>query len=332
MNKKIKKEVGRLGVVMSEQIVPIVPEVQLREVTQTFKKRDPEVKARVAPILKGLFNYARPHKCIPEGTDLNALRPEFPQFNPVIDFVQSKVIFSRKLGRPFHLSPILLLGDAGLGKTYFASLLAKHLSLPYFEISLATATANFAISGSSMQWGNGSPGFIIESLAKCTVPNPVFLVDEIDKATSGDRFNPITPFYQLLEPHSAERFKDESLNLEVNARHIIWIATANERDRIPAPILSRFKTFHIKQPSPADMHGVINSVYTMLRKRDQLEELLSPHLAEDVRDQLSHLSPRAVRIALEEAITTAIYNDRLDVIVSDLPKIEDQGEHRVGFV
>ena len=73
MNKKIKKEVGRSGVVMSEQIVPIVPEVQLREVIESFKKRDPEIKRRVAPILKGLFNYARPHKCIQEDSDLDAL-------------------------------------------------------------------------------------------------------------------------------------------------------------------------------------------------------------------------------------------------------------------
>ena len=317
---------------MSEQMVAIVELARLLENIEALKKRDSEIKVRLAPTLKGLYNYARIHKCILEDIDFDALRAEFPQFKDVIDFVQSKVMFSRKLGRPFHLSPILLLGDPGLGKTYFCALLAKLLNLPFFEISLATATANFAISGSNLQWGNASPGFIIESLAKCNVPNPVILIDEMDKASGGDRYNPITPFYILLEPHSAERFKDESLNLEVNARHIIWIATANERDRIPAPILSRFKIFHIKQPSPAEMHGVINSVYTMLRKQDQLEELLSPHLTEDVRDQLSHLSPRAVRIALEEAITTAIYNDRLDVIVSDLPKIEDQGEHRVGFV
>jgi len=226
---------------MSEKIVSIVDHDRLVTVVESFKRKSGDVKGRVYEVLKNLWDSDRPHPSITTEIDFELLKLTFPQFKDVIRYYQMQVAVSMKLKRPFHAVPILLLGDAGLGKTYFASELARLLQLPYFEISLATATANFAISGGNVQWSEGKPGFIIESLSQSKVANPIILIDELDKVDTGGKYDPMTPFYSLLEPHSAKRFRDEAIPVDVDASNIVWIATANEEIRIHAPILSRFK-------------------------------------------------------------------------------------------
>lgn len=316
---------------MSEKFIRLVDHDKLLEVIDSFKRKDRDIRSLVVDVFKGLWNSNRLHKSITTNIDFEVLKVSFPQFKEVIKYYQTQATISKRLKRPFTACPVLLLGDAGLGKTYFASELSALLGLPYFEISLATATANFAISGGDMQWARGQPGFIIKSLAKSEVANPVFLIDELDKASKADRYDPITPFYSLLEPHSAQVFNDEAINLKVDASHVIWMATANEEVRIHEPILSRFKRFYIKQPSPTEMLGVIDSIYALLRKRGDLEDLISPTLDLEIKKQIATLSPREVRLALDEAIMSAIFDERTDLIVADLP-IQKRGAGNVGFI
>jgi ATP-dependent Lon protease len=315
---------------MSEKTINIVDHDKLVKVVNSFQSKSDELKGRVYEVLKNLWNSKRPHSPIMNEIPFETLYPAFPQFKEVIRYYELQAAVSRKLKRPFHASPVLLLGDPGLGKTYFASELAGLLELPYFEISLATATANFAISGGSMQWGEGRPGMIIDAIAKSQVANPIILIDELDKAKGDERFSAISPFYSLLEPHSAKKYRDEAIAIDVDASHVIWIATANEEIRIHSPILSRFKRFDIKQPTPDEMLGVIDSIYAMLRKQNECEELLSPDLESGIKVQLANMSPRQVRISLNEAITSALLSDRSSLIPDDIPN-KEEGDNRVGF-
>ena len=315
---------------MTERLVSIVDHVQLLEVIHSLKHKNSDFQSRVAGLLKDLWRSNRPHKGIATNIDFELLKVAFPHFKEVIKYYQLQATISRRLNRPFTASPVLLLGDPGLGKTFFASELARLIALPYFEISLATATASFTISGASMQWAEGQPGFVLQSLAKSGVANPIILIDELDKTANNNKYDPIGPFYLLLEPHSASRFRDEALNLDVDASHVIWIATANEESKIPAPILSRFKTFHIKQPSPSEMLGVIDSIYSMLRNRNGVEELIAPELSLEVKNQLAIASPRDVRLSLDEAIMNAIFHERTELDKTDLP-VTHKEERRFGF-
>lgn len=316
---------------MSKKTVPIVNHNKLVELVKSHDRRASDIKSRLAPVLKGLWKSRRPNKVISTEIDFEELRVSFPQFKEVINYIQLQANVSRKFNRPFKLSPILLLGDAGLGKTLFVSEAAKLLHLPYFEMSLATVTAGFALSGTSLQWGEGSPGFIIKALAESKTANPIILIDEIDKAGGDTRYSVISSFYTLLEPHTSSRFKDEAIPLELDASNVSWIATANESSSINGPILSRMKFFHIKQPLPTEMLGVIDSIYSMLLKHNSLESFLTASLEGEVKQHLAYLSPREVRLSLEEAMMKAFLDQRDRVCVDDLPSIKQEVQ-RVGFL
>ena len=223
-------------------------------------------------------------------------------------------------------------GDPGLGKTYFVSELARLLRLNFYEISLATTTANFAISGGSTQWGEGSTGFIANSLADSDIANPIILLDEIDKVSSVSHYNPITPFYSLLEPHSAKRFRDECLEIELDTSKIIWIATSNYMSQIPEPIQSRMQVFKIEKPSVKHMPNIIKSIYELVRNQKFYAQILNEDVSTELIDYLLDKTPREIKQHFEVGVMNAIKNDHDQILVSDLPVNKNKEVRRVGFL
>jgi ATP-dependent Lon protease len=315
----------------NDLIYPIADFNNIKKRVDDLRHRSDDVKSRLALTLKKLWNSERVLRSVPANLDLSSLRQRFPQFEEVTDFYENTIISLAKLNLPFEIPPVLLQGDPGLGKTFYASELAKLIELPFFEISLATATSSFALSGGSVQWAEGTTGFISETLAESPVANPVILIDEVDKAASGAKFNPLNVFYGLLEPHSAKRFRDEALEVELDASKVIWIATGNYIYDIPVPIQSRMRIFNIKQPDPDTMLPVIESIYTHVINNKAYGQLLDRQLDNKVIHQLVNQSPRAVRLAIEEGAFKAIRNQRSAIISSDLPMIKKE-TNRVGFI
>ena len=320
-----------IKIFMRRRTIEITNQADVHHETLRFEKRSADVRSRVGPTLKGLYfptRYLEPirHEIDPG----NELSIEYPQFEDVINHIKMEAMLSKKLNRPFQLTPLLLLGIPGLGKTHFIGDIADRLRLPYYQIDIANLTANFPISGGSMQWGEGEPGYISSYLARSPVANFIITLDELDKSNGGSRFDPLSPFYSLLERHTAKKFRDEAFNFQLDASHIIWIATANDVRSIPEPILSRFKVFNITQPSPEKMIGVIESIYTNRRADFGFQKLISENLLAAVKERLATCTPREVGIALYFAIKKALFNDRRDVELDDLPS-ESRKARRVGF-
>lgn len=296
-----------------------------------LQNRSDDIKSRVGHTLKKLWNPERVLRAVPEKVDLDSLRLKFPQFRDVIEFYENSIITLARLNLPFEVSPILLQGDPGLGKTYFASELAKCINLEFFEISLATTSAAFGLVGGNLQWAEGSTGFIANTLASSPVANPIILIDEIDKCATDARYNPMNAFYSLLEPHSAKRLKDEALEIELDASKIIWIATSNYLNLVPSPIQSRMRVFNIYQPHPDDMSSVIKSIYTHIVQNKTYGKLLDPAISDDLVDSLSTHAPREVKLAIEAAAFKAIRQERSTIYSSDLPVLKKEN-NRVGFI
>lgn len=299
---------------------------------EELKHRSDDVKSRLALPLKNLWNPERILRAVSENVDFSGLRQSFPQFEEVIEFYENSIISLARLNLPFEVPPILLQGDPGLGKTYFASELAKCINLPFFEISLATTSSSFGLSGGNLQWAEGSTGFIANTLANTDVANPMILIDEIDKASSGSRYAPMNVFYSLLETHSAKRFRDEALEVELDASKVIWVATGNYIQHIPAAIQSRMRVFNIKQPSRIAMQPVVKSIYTHILNNKAYGKLLDKSLDEVVIDYLVTQSPRTVKLAIEEGAFKAIRNQRSAILATDLPIFEKEEQYRVGFI
>lgn len=317
---------------MSNHQINIARKQDVERRIQELSRRSSDIKSRLAPALKSLWNPERSLACIENLDCFTDLKHRFPNFKEVITLFEANAKGLAKNKQPLACGPILLAGDPGLGKTYFVSELAQAIGIPFYELSLANLTASFVISGGNLQWGEGTVGFIAKSLATSSVANPILLLDELDKTPSNDRFTPINPFYSLLERHTACRFRDEALEIELDASHIIWFATANYPEDIPPPILSRMKVFTIKNPDQNEMMRVINSIYQNLRSSTSYGNLLDAGLQEEVINCLQSHSPRDVRKMLEDAMLSALMHDRNWLTVADITLVKRQEAYHVGFL
>lgn len=303
---------------------------QVRNRVSELNRRSEDVQSRVAKTLKALWQPERELAVLSNIEIFQELKSRFPHFIEVIELLESHAIALCKLELPFECPPILLQGDPGLGKTYFFGELARVMGFPFHEISMATITASFALTGSSIQWSEGTVGFIAKSLASSKIANPIILIDEIDKCSGGDKFNPLNVLYALLEPHSAKRFKDEALEIELDVSRVIWIATANNLHGIPEAILSRMRVINIPLPDSLQMISIVESIYSQVRANKPYGELMSPHIDDNTMQLLAQKSPREARLAIDTGCLIAIRENRNQLQPSDIgvPKKE---RRNVGF-
>jgi ATP-dependent Lon protease len=200
-----------------------------------------------------------------KSADILALAAQFENMAEPIKQLASEVeLMNRLPGKDFQITPILLLGGPGIGKTAFAMALSKILGVPFKKIS--GAEPSFALSGSHPTWTKSAPGIVMEQLALHDCAAPLFLVDEVDKP-SGDRYPLSTALLNLLEPENATAFQDDFFQVTLNARHAIWILTANTTEGVGAPLLSRMNVFNIPSPGVQQRSRIIEAELKKLRTR-----------------------------------------------------------------
>ncbi len=151
-----------------------------------------------------------------------------PNFRAVIDDLKKSLALAISGNEAVQFTPILLLGEPGLGKTHFARKLAHALGTGFEFVSLSSLTAGWVLSGASAQWHNSRPGKIAQTLIEGEYANPVVVLDEVDKSGGDHRYDPMGALYTLLERDTAQDFKDEYIDVEMDASHILWVATAND--------------------------------------------------------------------------------------------------------
>jgi hypothetical protein len=310
---------GRLRVVLQHEA--IVDGTLLEQ--RLTRSADSDVTRRSKDILDRLAA---------EGPDRSIARPpnwreglqelvrEMPHFAEPVRLLSNALALGEASACPTRIPPMLLLGPPGVGKTHFSQAVAALLGTSHASLAFDQPGAGTGLRGSDKYWGNSHYGLLFELLCLGEHANPVVLLDEIDKAavesSNHGSINPLGQLHGALEPVTARRLSDVSLDLEFDASLVTYIATANSLRGIEPSVLSRFEIFSIALPEPREAVETARRLANSVLARLGLDE----RLRFDPKGYyvLAHLSPRLMLRTVEKSAAAAVAEKRSEVSEADL--------------
>ncbi|WP_178985694.1 endopeptidase La [Winogradskyella helgolandensis] len=237
-------------------------------------------------------------------------------------------------------SPILCLyGPPGVGKTSLGKSIAEALGREYVRISLGGLRDEAEIRGHRKTYIGAMPGRIIQSLKKAGTSNPVFVLDEIDKLSTGNQGDPSSAMLEVLDPEQNNEFYDNFLEMGYDLSKVMFIATSNSMNTIQPALRDRMEIINVTGytieekveiakrhllPKQLKEHGLDDKALKIAKP--QLEKIVEGYTRESgvrgLEKQIAKMVRYAAKnIAMEEAYNIKVSNDDVIEILGS-PRME----------
>jgi len=248
-------------------------------------------------------------------------------------FAVKQLLEQRKIEIGKTNSTVLcLVGPPGVGKTSLANSIASALNRPLVRIALGGMEDVNELRGHRRTYVGAMPGRIVHGLTTAKKMNPVIVLDEIDKIGANHRGDPSAVMLEILDPEQNNAFRDLYLNFDIDLSSCIFIATANNAGKIPAPLRDRMEfiqmssytpneKFHIAQnyliPQELKKHGLKKSEVSL--SKPTIELIIEKFTREAGVRNLRRVFGKLYRKAVKEFM----YDKSLKKVVINTKNLEE---------
>ncbi len=240
--------------------------------------------------------------------------------------VKDRIIESlavRKLAPDIKGQIICLLGPPGVGKTSIARSIADAMGRKYVRLSLGGVRDESDIRGHRRTYVASMPGRIITSLKQAGSSNPLMLLDEIDKLGNDFRGDPSSALLEVLDGEQNHSFRDHFIEVPYDLSNVFFIATANNRETIPAPLLDRMEIINLGSYTREEKFNIAKRhLLTKQLKRNGIDPKSVKITNDALHDIVDYYTKEAGVRTLERHIATIARKMAVKVVSTDVEKLE----------